>query len=186
MLLGNSEVGKTSLFNRVISGNYFEEGVTTSAAYFRSKIVQIDEKTELKINLWDTAGQEKFHSLTQMYLQDAAGVLLVYDLTQTKSFEDVLLWHKMIADSLDMSRTVVILLGNKSDNDEMCAVAPQAAAQRAASIGAKGCLEVSAKENINIDTMLQKLAKELIIANQSSDASRLQLVSKQKKKSKCC
>ena len=73
----------------MITGNYFEEGVSTSAAYFRSKNVKVDEKTEIKINLWDTAGQEKFHSLTQMYLQDSAGVLIVYDVTSKKSFEDV-------------------------------------------------------------------------------------------------
>ena len=66
VLLGNTEVGKTSIFNRVISGNYFDEGVTTSAAYFRSKVMDVKghPDSQLKINLWDTAGQEKYHSLT--------------------------------------------------------------------------------------------------------------------------
>ena len=162
VLLGNTEVGKTSIFNRVISGNYFEEGVTTSAAYFRSKSVKIDEKTELKINLWDTAGQEKFHSLTQMYVQDAAGVLIVYDLTQKKSFEDVQLWLKMLEESLDLSRTVLVLVGNKSDNDEMCSVDLKEADAKAQLIGAKFSIGVSAKENINVDAMFDKLAQELM------------------------
>ena len=73
VLLGNSEVGKTSIFNRVISGNYFEDGVTSSSAYFRTKEMRFPEFPNqiLKINLWDTAGQEKFHSLTEMYVRDA-------------------------------------------------------------------------------------------------------------------
>ena len=58
VLLGNTEVGKTSIFNRVISGNYFEEGVSSSSAYFRSKTMKVTgfPATQLKINLWDTAG----------------------------------------------------------------------------------------------------------------------------------
>ena len=98
VLLGNSEVGKTSIFNRVISGNYFEEGVPSSSAYFRSKEMTFTEfpNTVLRINLWDTAGQEKFHSLTEMYVRDASGILVVYDMTSADSFEGVLTWHKMV------------------------------------------------------------------------------------------
>ena len=124
VLLGNSEVGKTSIFNRVISGNYFEEGVPSSSAYFRTKELTFAEypNTVLKMNLWDTAGQEKFHSLTEMYVRDALGIIIVYDMTSIESFEGVLTWHKMVEQHLDQSKVALALVGNKCDNDEMLCV----------------------------------------------------------------
>ena len=124
VLLGNSEVGKTSIFNRVISGNYFEDGVASSSAYFRSKEMTFADfpNTVLRINLWDTAGQEKFHSLTEMYVRDASGILVVYDMTRIESFEGVLTWHRMVEQHLDQSKIVLALVGNKCDNDEMLQV----------------------------------------------------------------
>ncbi len=121
VLLGNTEVGKTSIFNRVISGNYFEEGVSSSSAYFRSKVIvpQSHPNVTLKINLWDTAGQEKFHSLTEMYIREAHGVLIVYDMTSSTTFEAVENWYKMIDNHLDPTKVVIAMVGNKCDHHEM-------------------------------------------------------------------
>jgi len=80
VLLGNSAVGKTSIFNRLTMNRYFEDGVTTTSAYFKSIQCDVDQKP-VTINLWDTAGQEKFMSLTEMYVRDSAGVVIVYDIT---------------------------------------------------------------------------------------------------------
>lgn len=69
VLLGNTAVGKTSIFNRVINDSYIEDGVSNTSAYYRSKLMTVpgyDQK--LKMHLWDTAGQEKFFSLTKMYV----------------------------------------------------------------------------------------------------------------------
>lgn len=66
VLLGATAVGKTSIFNRIQSNEYIEENVTTMAAYFRPKVIEVPEyKCKVKINLWDTAGQERFASLTR-------------------------------------------------------------------------------------------------------------------------
>ena len=69
VLLGNSAVGKTSIFNRVINDTYIQDGVSTTSAYYRSKIIEVPDSTSrIKMHLWDTAGQEKFFSLTKMYV----------------------------------------------------------------------------------------------------------------------
>ena len=90
MLLGNTAVGKTSIFNRVINDSYIEDGVSNTSAYYRSKVMQVPgHESPLKINLWDTAGQEKFQALTSMYVKDAAGIILVYDMTYADSLDGV-------------------------------------------------------------------------------------------------
>ena len=69
VLLGNTAVGKTSIFNRVINDNYIEDGVSNTSAYYRSKVLEVPgHEKKLKMHLWDTAGQEKFFALTKMYV----------------------------------------------------------------------------------------------------------------------
>jgi small GTP-binding protein len=69
VLLGNTAVGKTSIFNRIINDSYIQDGVSNTSAYYRSKVMDVPGTNErIKINLWDTAGQEKFFSLTKMYV----------------------------------------------------------------------------------------------------------------------
>ena len=116
VLLGNTAVGKSSIFNRVINDSYTEEGVSNTSAYFRSKIMQVPGyDKQLKMNLWDTAGQEKFFALTKMYVQDAVGIIFVYDITYAESLEGVKIWHKQVLENLNINQCAVALVGNKSD-----------------------------------------------------------------------
>ena len=94
VLLGNTAVGKTSIFNRVINENYIEDGVSNTSAYYRSKILEVPgHEKKLKMHLWDTAGQEKFFALTKMYVQDAVGIIFVYDMTYAESLDGVKTWY---------------------------------------------------------------------------------------------
>lgn len=89
VLLGATAVGKTSIFNKIHTNNYIEDNVTTMAAYFRPKTIEVPEfNCRVKINLWDTAGQERFQSLTRQYTQQAEGVILVYDMTDSASLQE--------------------------------------------------------------------------------------------------
>jgi small GTP-binding protein len=85
-----------------------------------------DDKT-LKINLWDTAGQEKFQSLTSMYVKDAAGIILVYDMTYADSVDGVRQWYNMVQEHLDLNKVVMALVGNKCDCNDEIQVNPQQA-----------------------------------------------------------
>lgn len=97
VLLGNTAVGKTSIFNRVISDTYIEEGLSTNQACYRNKIMKVPGYDRpLKLNLWDTAGQEKFMSLTNMYVKEALGVILVYDTTYADSLEGLRTWYDQV------------------------------------------------------------------------------------------
>lgn len=146
VLLGNTAVGKTSIFNRVISQSYTEDGVSNTSAYFRSKIFTVEGyDQELKMNLWDTAGQERYFSLTKMYVQDAVCVVLVYDTTYADSLEGVRQWYQLVQEHLDMSRTIIALVGNKCDLQDKIEVTPQQAQHLKEVLEAQIWMEISAK-----------------------------------------
>ena len=89
ILIGDSGVGKTSILNRSVYNKFEPEQLTTLGASFKSKEVFFSlegEQKSIKLQIWDTAGQEKFQSLTKMYFRDAKAALIVYDITDKESF----------------------------------------------------------------------------------------------------
>ena len=90
VLLGDSGVGKTSIIQNYIFKRYNYKDTSTIAANFQSKIMNLQkEKKKIKFEIWDTAGQEKYHSLAKIFFQDASVCILVYDITLRKSFEEL-------------------------------------------------------------------------------------------------
>ena len=93
-----------------------------------------------------------------MYIREAHAVLIVYDMTAYQTFEAVDTWFKMIDDHLDPSKVVVALIGNKCDHHEMISIKVQSIKEQAKKMNASLQMEVSAKDNINIDELFNKLA----------------------------
>ena len=91
VLLGESGVGKTSIIQRYTKDKFENEKLPTKCASFETKVVKIDESEEkyIKLNIWDTAGQEKYRALTKIFYKEASAAILVYDITNKKSFEEV-------------------------------------------------------------------------------------------------
>mmetsp|Transcript_42350 Transcript_42350/g.55823 ORF Transcript_42350/g.55823 Transcript_42350/m.55823 type:complete len:92 (+) Transcript_42350:157-432(+) len=89
------------------------------AAYFRPKTIDCPQYgCRVKINLWDTAGQERFASLTRQYVQAAAGVILVYDITDAQSISEAHDWYNRLREQIDPKGIAIALVGNKSDDIE--------------------------------------------------------------------
>ena len=114
IILGEASVGKTSIIGRYIDNSFHDLYTCTIQAEKRSKVINEDENTSLRLNIWDTAGQEKFKSITRQYYRDAHGAIIVFDLTNRKSFDEVKNWIKELK-SYGSEETVIIILGNKSD-----------------------------------------------------------------------
>lgn len=91
IMVGDSEVGKTSLITRFTDEVFKAEHIATIGIDFRVKTLVIDGKN-VKLQIWDTAGQERFRTITQSYYKGAQGVVLCYDCTNEKSFENVMHW----------------------------------------------------------------------------------------------
>ena len=124
--LGDSMVGKTTIFKKLTTGNFQSKtlstvGVDKRTIKYENIEVNIDGKPVNKsfdISLFDTAGQEKFRAITKNYINGSDGIILVYDITRRQSFENIEMWLESITDCLEdykNSDYLIMLLGNKSD-----------------------------------------------------------------------
>ena len=113
ILLGNSGVGKTNLINTSVGQDFQEDTVATTTGTFSEKILKIGEET-YSLNLWDTAGQEKYDSITKIFLKKSEIVIFVYDITDAKSFKDLEKWIKLTEEMIDNDH-VCGIIGNKED-----------------------------------------------------------------------
>ena len=114
ILLGDVCVGKTSIIGRYINNSFEEKYKCTIQAECKTKIIDIDSNIAVKMNIWDTCGQEKFRILTKQYYRESHGAIIVFDLTNRKSFEYVKNWieelHKYAPENVS-----ILIVGNKSD-----------------------------------------------------------------------
>lgn len=109
----------------------------------------MDDK-QVKLSVWDTAGQEAYKSITRSYYRGAAGALLVYDVTRRQTFEQVLSWLEDARLHCSSSEMVVVLVGNKSDLEHRRQV-PREDGERFAAQHGLMFIETSAKESVNVD-----------------------------------
>ena len=116
VLLGETTVGKTSIISRFIKDSFDPNCITSLGASFISKNLYFPEfKKTIKFDIWDTAGQEKYRSITKMFYKDASAAILVYDITREESFLEIKnFWFKEVKEN-SSEDLVVALVGNKKD-----------------------------------------------------------------------
>ena len=114
IVLGDIAVGKTSVINRFISNTFSDEHKTSISCEFQEKKLDIDGETGVNLQIWDTAGEERFMSVTKQYYIDSHGVMVIYDLTSKKTFEQMNKWIKNVKDTAPKD-IVIMVVGNKSD-----------------------------------------------------------------------
>uniref|UniRef100_A0A8D0ET71 Ras-related protein Rab-13 n=1 Tax=Strix occidentalis caurina TaxID=311401 RepID=A0A8D0ET71_STROC len=113
LLIGDSGVGKTCLIIRFAEDNFTSTYISTIGIDFKIRTVDIDGK-KIKLQVWDTAGQERFKTITTAYYRGAVGIILVYDITDEKSFENIQNWMKSIKENASAG-VERLLIGNKCD-----------------------------------------------------------------------
>ena len=113
IIIGSSGVGKTALLKRLVEDSFNDESQSTIGVEFDSTIIQVDDR-QVKLQIWDTAGQERFRSIAKAYFRNAVGVLLVYDITERKTFDDLSTWLNDVRALCDPN-VVVQMIGNKAD-----------------------------------------------------------------------
>lgn len=113
LLIGDSGTGKSSILNRFVDNSFTETYISTIGVDFKIKTVEYNGK-KIKLQIWDTAGQERFRTITSSYYRGAQGVVIVYDVTDKKSFDNVKLWMQEI-ERYACSNSLKFLFGNKSD-----------------------------------------------------------------------
>ena len=163
LLLGNSNVGKSSLFLRFVDDIWNDTFVPTIGVDFKIKTFDIDEK-RIKMQIWDTAGQERFKNIIASYYRVAHGILLIYDVTDKDSFKNLSNW--LIEIEKNSSKNVLkVLIGNKTDLEEKRVISYNQAKEFADSYGLK-YIETSAKKNLNVNEAFATLGRELMLASE--------------------
>ena len=114
ILLGDAGVGKTSISGRYIDSTFKDNYQATIQVEKRMKIINEDDKTSVRLNIWDTAGQEKFRSITRQFYRDCHGAFIVFDLTKKSSFNELKNWMDELK-THGSDDTIIIILANKSD-----------------------------------------------------------------------
>ena len=166
LLVGNSSVGKSSLFLRFVDDIWNDVFVPTIGVDFKIKTLKINEKN-VKLQIWDTAGQERFRTIISSYYRGAQGILLVFDVTEKESFESLNNW--LIEIEKNANKNVVkILIGNKCDLEDKRVISYSQAKDFADSNGLK-YVETSAKTNNNVTEAFSEIGKELMEACKDKD-----------------
>ncbi|EEC49651.1 predicted protein [Phaeodactylum tricornutum CCAP 1055/1] len=159
VLIGDSGVGKSCLLLRFADDAFTESYISTIGVDFRFRTVKIDKKT-VKLQIWDTAGQERFRTITSAYYRGADGIIMVFDVTSTDSFDHVNDWLKEV-NRYAAEGTVKLLVGNKSDRTADRVVTEEQAREFADELGIP-FIETSAKSAKNVEEAFLTMAGELI------------------------
>ncbi|XP_036301080.1 ras-related protein Rab-42 [Pipistrellus kuhlii] len=172
--LGDAAVGKTALLRRFVAGAAGslepgpERAAPTAGLECYGRALRLPAGPRVKLQLWDTAGQERFRCITRSFYRNLVGVLLVFDVTNRKSFEHIPDWHQEVLATQGPHRAIFLLLGHKSDLESARCVSAQEAEALAASLG-MAFMETSAVNNCNVDLAFQTLATAIQQALQQGD-----------------
>ncbi|XP_037090760.1 ras-related protein Rab-8A-like [Pollicipes pollicipes] len=156
LLIGDSGVGKTCVLFRFSEDAFNSTFISTIGIDFKIRTIELDGK-KIKLQIWDTAGQERFRTITTAYYRGAMGILLVYDITSDKSFDNIKNWIRNIEEhaSADVEK---MILGNKTPLRRQ--VSRERGEQLANEYGIK-FLETSAKSSINVEEAFFTLARDI-------------------------
>ena len=192
MLLGESQIGKTSLIQRYVKNNFNLSYITTVGIDFQLKQIKMNNKS-IKLQIWDTAGQERFKNITKSYFHSSDGFIVGYDITSRLSFTNVSTWLKEINDNAP-EEIQKILIGNKCDLNEREVTTEEG--QKLAEENGMKFFETSAKNDINVKETFESITKDILdVQYKEEGESRNSLVidrniekkkDEEKEKKRCC
>ena len=185
LLLGDTQVGKSSFLMRYIDNTFQESYLSTVGLDFKVKNVQLDDGKTYRVQIWDTAGQDRFHAITRNYFKNAHGIILIYDVTLIESFQNVKNWIKQIKEEVT-DKVSIILVGNKIDMENQRVVSKEEGEKMAASYGLK-FFECSAKTGENVEEIFKDIVTKTVENFSKVDETEAtKLKNKKGQKKGCC
>lgn len=163
VIVGESGVGKSCILLQYSKGTFTSHHITTIGVDFYNKFIEIQNKI-IKMQIWDTAGQERFKSISTQYLRQAHGILLVYDITDSASFQKVGGWMTSIKENTEAEKIHITLVGNKSDLADKRVITTDMGRKLAKEYNID-FFEVSARNNQKISEMFDSMTKKIISAD---------------------
>ena len=194
VIVGDSGVGKTNLLKRFINDSFASDTKATVGVELISKTFSINNDI-IKVDIWDTAGQERYKSITSSYYKGANGAMIVYDVTNKISFDNVNKWYNELMKHAKMIN--IIMIGNKTDLKDNIQVISDMSETKATALEIP-ILETSALDNSNVKEAFYQLLEEMYNTvnnnkndNELSEDLKLQKgehldLGKEEKKDICC
>ncbi len=159
LLIGDLGVGKSCVILRYIEDDFPLNIMSSIGVDFKSKQLEIDDRL-IKLQIWDTAGHEKFRTITTSYYKSAHAIIILYDITDQSTFDHVKNWMVDI-DKFGKQGVLRVIVGNKKDLEDKRQVSEESAKTFADKNGIK-FMEISAKNNINIEQLFLDIVKCLL------------------------
>ena len=186
LIVGDSSVGKTNFMTRFIENKFSEGYMTTSGIDLQTTDIQIKNK-KIRIQLWDTAGQEKYKSITKNLFLKVMGAIIIYDITSEKSYINCKMWVQMIKEECG-SHMQIIIVGNKSDLTDQRKIDEEEVMNYAKEQNTQ-YIETSCKTGENIRKAVSILCEKIMENKEMTDDSSFMLDNSTflpQKKRKCC
>ncbi|TNN64241.1 Ras-related protein Rab-39B [Liparis tanakae] len=168
IVIGDSTVGKSCLIRRFTEGRFAQVSDPTVGVDFFSRLVEIEPGKRIKLQIWDTAGQERFRSITRAYYRNSVGGLLLFDITNRRSFQNVHNWLEEAQSHVQPHNIVFLLVGHKCDLEAQRQVSQHEAEKLAGAYGMR-YVETSARESINVEKAFVDLTKDIFELVRSGD-----------------
>ena len=160
LLLGDSSVGKTCFLKRYTENTFQDAYLSTIGFDFKYKLVTLEDGKIVKVQLWDTAGEERFRTIAKSYYKGAHGIVLIYDVTNRKTYENIRKWMNQIKDD-SSSNISIILVANKIDCENEFRQVTKEEGEVLAKNNNLPIFEASAKDNINVEESFKYLIEEI-------------------------
>ena len=158
IIIGDSGVGKSNILGRYLRNEFREDTKATIGVEFGSKKMVIENVT-IKLQIWDTAGEERYRSITSAYYKGSKGCFIVYDITNPQSFDDLMKWYEEIKRSGDKGVSI-ILVGNKCDLENERKITIEMGKNKAKEMNCP-FYETSALNNIMIDQVFKVMCEDI-------------------------
>ena len=158
ILIGDSCVGKSNILLKYLKNEFDPNSRATVGVEFGTKNIIINNK-KIKIQIWDTAGQERYRSITSAYYKGAKGCFIVYDITNSQSFDDIIKWYEEIKRSGDKGVSI-ILVGNKCDLENERKITIEMGKNKAKEMNCP-FYETSALSNIMIEQVFKSMCEDI-------------------------
>ena len=184
ILIGDSGTGKTNLITVAAGFEFNSNTLTTRACSYIQKKYTI-KNTEYKVNVWDTIGQEKYRSLTKIFVKESKIVIFVYDITYKNSFDSLPFWKKIV-DELLSETPVFGIVGNKMDLYVDEQVKSDEVEKYANEIGAKVLLTSAKTDSTSFSNFLGELLQDLLDKGNMDRMESFALNKEVKRKKNCC
>lgn len=159
VIVGSSAVGKSSIVQRLVEGTFSEDSNTTCGADFYSYTCPVSGQETVKLQIWDTAGQERFRSISKAYFRNAVGAVLVFDITNSQSFEDLSDWLDDLH-NFSCPNSYILLVANKVDLEKQRQIG-QEEIKSFAQTHQLEVIETSAASGQNVCVAFSRLAMEV-------------------------